>query len=99
MSTHRTYFSDVFPIDEIGLITGSSTVTRFPSVPGSVFRLKALPDNNDEFRFGTSSGTVAFPLAPGDDTGWFTLASRNLNSLFFYSVSGSVDYITYWVQK
>lgn len=99
--TYRTFFSDTFNNDLIGQITGSSTVSRFPNVPGGLFRLQARSTNLGSFFIGTSSGTGKqnWELEAGYDTDWFTIDSHNLNDLFFYSVSGSADILAYWVQN
>lgn len=97
--TYRSFYSDVFNTDTIGLITGSAAYQKFPSVPGSLFRLKAPSSNYESVWFGVTSGSINFELDSGDDTGWFTLSSKNLNTMFWYSVSGSKDRLIYWVQN
>ena len=97
--TYRTFYSDTFNNDTIGLITGSAAYQRFPNVPGSLFRLKAPSTNYKSVWVGVTSGSINFELDTGEDTGWFTLASHNLNTMFWYSVSGTKDRLTYWAQN
>jgi len=100
-ATYRTYFSDGFIRDEIRIITGSALVSRFPDVPGYLFRFKAMYGNIGLFKFGTLSGTNQqyFEMSAGDDTGWFKLGGDNLNKLFFVDVSGSSESMMCWSQK
>ena len=99
-ATYRTYFSDGFIRDTIGIITGSALVSRFPSVPGYLFRLKTASTNIGAFKVGTLSGTAQqyFELSAGDDTGWFKVAGDNLSNLFYTNVSGASEVVSYWSQ-
>jgi hypothetical protein len=108
MSSFRSAFSDGFPIDEIGVITGSSTYRQLPNRPGQLFKLKALASNIGSSFIGTNTGTffgmgvgaqIAFEIDAGDDTGWFKLMGNNLNSLYCYNPSGSSERLTYWLQR
>lgn len=100
--TYRTYWSDGFPADRIGMITGSSAYTRFPNLPGDVFRLQAKASNIGSFFMGVSTGTyltqLVWELDAGYDTGWFKVMGDNLNELFFYNPSGSTERLAYWIQ-
>lgn len=99
MTAIREEFSDVFIFDLFGIITGTVGVTQMPSIPCNIARFKALGDNTAPFYLGHESGTVnlPFPMAAGDDTGWF--ATTNLNRYYFNAVSGTGDYLAYWVQR
>lgn len=98
--TYRTFYSDPFIREDIGLITGSATVSRFPNLPGSLFRLSARSSNIGSFFIGIRSGTnqQPFEIDAGVDTGWFNLAGNNLNTLFFKNASGSSEAMAYWLQ-
>ena len=99
MSTHRAYFSDAFDSDTIGVITGSATVTQFPAILGSAIRFQTPSSNYSNFYIGTSNvaGLVRWEMVPGDDLGWF--AGKSLDRFYFYSTSGTKDYLVYWIQK
>lgn len=101
MGTYRTYFSDTFISDTIGRITGSATISRFPNVPGSLFRLQSHSLNVDSFYIGFNSGSgqQLWELEASYDSGWFTLSTHNLNQLFFLNASGSTQILSYWVQN
>lgn len=108
MSSFMSDFQGGFPIDEIGVITGSFTYTQFPNRPGELFRLKAQSTNIGSFSFGTNTGSffgmgvgsqIAFELNAGDDTDWFKVMGNNLNSLFYSNPSGSSETLTYWLQR
>jgi hypothetical protein len=99
MSTFRTFFSESYPVDVIGQITGSAEYAPFPNISGYVFRLQGRSTNLGSFMVGTASGTIAFEIDAGFDTDWFPLAGNNLNTLYFQNVSGSAERLTYWVKK
>lgn len=100
MSTYRTYWSDPFNSESIGQVTGSVGVSRFPNIPGSVFKLLAPTTNIGAFRFGTLSGTNQqyWEVAPGKETDWFNLSTKNLNQLFYRNPSGSSQIMAVWSQ-
>jgi hypothetical protein len=108
MSSFMSDFQGGFPVDEIGVITGSSTYRQLPNRPGELFRLKAQSSNIGSSFIGTNTGSVfglgvggqiAFEIDSGDDTGWFKLMGNNLNSLYCYNPSGSSERLVYWLQR
>ena len=105
----RTEFSDSFPYQDFGRITGTFAVTRFPSVPGYLCRFKVSSGNGGNIYIGTAKNTGSFPmpypLEPGDDTGWFSMAlddtvdgQGNLN-VFYMNGSSGTCYVSYWIQR
>lgn len=105
----RTDFSDSFAEQTFGRITGTFAVSRFPNVPGHLARIKAYAGNGGTIYVGSVRATGMFPMpwpmAAGDDTGWFSMvlddtadAQGNLNSFYMNASSGSC-YLAYWVQK
>lgn len=108
MSSFRTDFQNGFPVDEIGLITGTSAYRQFPNLPGELFRLQGNSANAGSFLIGTTTGTkagflvgaqIAWEIDAGYDTGWFKLMGNNLNSLYFLNASGGGEKLTYWIQR
>ena len=95
-NTFRTYFSDDFNYNAIGVITGSAAYAPFPNIPGSVFKLQGRSTNIGSFMIGTSSGTIAYEIDAGYETDWIPL--KNLNTLYFQNVSGSAERLTYWAK-
>lgn len=99
-TTFREHFSDAFPRDTFGLITGTNAVVQFPNVPGRLFRLKVDSASQDGFRLGsmqnTGSARMPWQLEAGYDTGWCAM-DGNLNHYLYSNGSGS-SYIMYWVQ-
>jgi hypothetical protein len=89
-------YSAAFQFNRFGVVTGTATPTQFPTGTCGMVRFKADPDNNDDFMLGNESGNVLYPLAPGDDTGWVSLS--NLNQLWYSAISGSLDYLYWWLQ-
>jgi len=105
----RTDFSDAFPLQTFGRITGTFAMSQFPNNPASLARFKAYSSNTSPIWLGNirTSGTFPFcwPLEPGDDTGWFSVplddnvdALGNLNTFWQNAASGSC-YLSYWVQR
>lgn len=99
MTTIREQFSDPFPRNTFGIITGTFLLSQLPNIPGKIFRLKARSGNNYSIFIGsqTSTGslTLPFELSGGEDTGWFS--ANNLNELYQRGASGS-QYLAYWAQ-
>ena len=108
--TVRSDFSDTFADQFFGRITGTFLVSQFPDVPAQLARIKAYGGNLGSINIGSFRNTGMFPLpwplAAGDDTGWFAVPLNdtepdgvgNLNSLYLGQSSGSC-YLAYWVQK
>lgn len=97
-ATYRTFYSDGFEANVIGIITGTATAVQFPNIPGQIFRLKAYAANKGSFFLGSSLNNEKFELDASEDTDWFKLRG-NLNVLSHSNSSGSSDYLAYWVQK
>jgi len=97
--TIREYFSNPFDKHIIGIITGTYLLSRFPDIPGRLFRLKTRSGNAGSIFVGTAYVTGQFPLPyemeSSYDTGWFS--ANNLNEIYQNASSGS-SYIAYWVQ-
>jgi hypothetical protein len=84
--------------DKFGVVSGSATAIQFPDEPCFSVRFKADPDNNEDFFLGEAgSGLTPFPMDAGDDTGW--IATSNLNRYIYSNVSGSAEYLYWWLQK
>lgn len=82
---------------------GSATAVQLANVPCALVRIRARSDNVGSVYLGgsgvtapdgTTDTTTGFELAPGDETGWLTIA--NLNQLWIISAVG--DDITYMAQ-
>jgi hypothetical protein len=99
-ATVRSQFSDGYPDDTFGLITGTFNVSQFPYTPGRIARLKAWSGNGGSIFIGDVRVTGSFPMpwemAAGDDTGWFAL-DENLDKFYMNASSGS-SYLAFWVQ-
>lgn len=95
-STVRSQFSDVPRVQEMGLITGSFTITQFPDEPCMLLRFKAHPDNTNDLRIGVASNICPWVLEANDDTGW--IAAYNMNQYYYQTITGTA-YILYWLQK
>ena len=99
----KAQFSDNFPYDEFQVVTGTVGATQFPNIGCGLGRFKAHPANPGVFSFGSNSGTSAaylpWLLSAGDDTGWFAVGGQNLNTYWYKAPSGSMDKISYWLQK
>ena len=100
--TFRTAWSDGFPRDYIGMLTGTAGYARFPDLPGAIFRLQAPSTNIGSFFIGFLTGTyttqLVWELDSAYDTDWFKIAGDNLNNMFLYNASGSSERLTYWIQ-
>lgn len=97
----KAQFSDVFPYDEFGVITGTVGPTRFSNIGCGLARFKAFANNVGLFTFGNTSGTsssmLPWQLAAGEETGWF--ATDNLNRFWYKVPSGTMDKLSYWIQR
>lgn len=97
MTGIKEMFSTVFAFDVFGVVTGSVTGIQFNTGSCGMVRFKAHPDNGTNFLLGHDMGNIIFPMAAGDDTGW--VATDNLNRYWYSDASGSMDRLTYWLQK
>lgn len=101
--TLRSMFSDPYPDNTFGVVTGTFLLSQFPDVPGKLFGLKAWGANTYPIFIGDARSTGSYPtnprlpweMYPGDIIGWFN--ADNLNQLFMAGCSGS-QYLSYWVQ-
>ena len=88
-----------------GVVTGSVTCVAFPEESAMLLRFKADPDNNGTFLLGAvGTGDCLWPMAAGDDTGWIPApySEGNLAGLHSYkhqNLSGTTDYLYYWIQR
>lgn len=81
---------------DIRLVTGTTAITQFPNVPVLLVRFKSDENNFGTFRLTTASGTNRYwELGAGDDTGW--LPMRNMNQLYYFDPSGTMDKVAYWM--
>jgi len=97
-ATIKEQFSDSLFFDKFGVITGSASIVQFPNEPCGMARFKADNGNIGLFLIGEDgSATTPFPLYGGDDTGW--ISTSNLNRYQHSDVSGTADYLYYWLQR
>lgn len=101
MGSYRSFYSEGFPSHSMGWVTGSAVVSRFPNVPGYIFRLRATSTNKGSFFFGLGSGSnqQQWEMDSGDDTDWFKIPGDNLNKMFYYNASGASETMAYWSQQ
>jgi hypothetical protein len=99
-------FSDNPQFNLFGVVTGSVSCVQFPSGSAKLLRFKADPSNIGMFKLGAygDAGGCLWPMDAGDDTGWFAppSAEGNIMGLQNYThsdVSGSADYLYYWLQR
>lgn len=92
-----------------GKVTGTFAMSRLPSIPGRVARIRTYAANTSPIWIGTWVNTGSFPLpyqlAAGTESEWFPLvmddaidSEGNLNSLWQNGSSGSC-YFAYWVLR
>ena len=98
MSSWRSFWSDDFSHEAMGVVTGTS-VAQFPNVPGFVFKLQGRSTNKGSFLLGFGSGSLYYEVDAGFETDWFPLSSKNLNQFYFNNVSGSSEVMTYWAKQ
>lgn len=98
-------FSDNPQYNIFGMVTGTVSVTQFPSGTAKLLRFKADPDNDGNFLLGAyGTGVCSWPLAAGDDTGWIAPPSadgnlRGLQNFTYQDLSGTMDRLHYWIQR
>lgn len=98
-------FSDNPQDNLFGFVTGSPTAVQLPSGSCKLLRFKADPDNLGTVLLGWwGAGDPTYPLDAGDDTGWIAppSADGNTRGLHNYScsmVSGTSDYLHWWIQR
>lgn len=96
---YQAFYSDVFPYDDIGIVSGTVGSTNFPDVGCGLVRFKGLSTNIGTFFISNVSGTASqgYPIRAGEDSGW--IATSNLNRFWFKNGSGTVDKLAYWLQR
>lgn len=103
MSGIKAQFSDNFPTDIFGVVTGTAGAVQFPNIGCGLARFKAQSTNSGLFSIGHNSGTSAaflsWMFSAGDDTGWFAVGGNNLNTYWYKAPSGSMDRLSFWLQK
>jgi len=97
MGTISSQYSDALIYDVFGVVSGSATPVQFPNEPCGMVRFKTDPDNNEDFFIGHNANNVLFPMDAGDDTGW--VSTNNLNRYWYSNVSGSAEYLYWWLQR
>jgi hypothetical protein len=99
--TFKAYFSDAYGYQYMGVISGSAGYARMPNAPGTLFRFKSYGANNAPFYFGFATGSVVWPVAASEDTGWFPGPPflTNLNQILFRNASGTSEKLVYWVMR
>ena len=96
-STIPKMFSDAFPADEFGIVTGTQSCIQFPTGTCGMVRFKAHPDNVGLFLIGNAVQGCLFPLDAGDDTGW--ISADALHRFYANGLSGTSDYIYWFLQR
>ena len=98
-TTIREYYSNAFPNDYFGFVTGSASILRFPDQPAKLAKFVAYAANIGSFfidRYG--SAVSVFEIDGGVTTEWFAVKGENLQSYQYRNPSGSSDFMAYWVQ-
>lgn len=85
-------------IDELGKVTGTAGIQRFPDKPCLLVRFKSDPDNAaaSKMSIGSISTSCPYKLSSNDDTGW--IPANNLN-LFYYTSPSGTAYMSWWILK
>jgi hypothetical protein len=91
------FYSSEFIVNETRIVTGSASAVRFATGTSCLARFKALSGNIGSFLIGATSATCQFELDAGDDTGWISLSG--LQELWHRNPSGTVDYLSVWIQR
>lgn len=105
MTTTNEMFAGNPLYNIFGVVTGTASVTYFPSGSAKLIRWKADPDNIGTFKLGAIPvDETFFPLDAGDDTGWVAPPSAQgnllgLNSYCYSNGSGSSDFLYFWLQR
>lgn len=105
-ATIKEVFSGNPQYNIYGVVTGTVSCTQFPSGTALLVRFKADPDNVGNFKlgaYGDAAGCL-WPMTAGDDTGWVAPPSaegneRGLQNFTYLNLSGSSDYLYYWMQR
>ncbi len=98
MGSNRAQFSDTLIYNKFGVITGSVAVTIMPNEPCGRVMFQANEDNLTEFLLGEAgSGLTSWEVGSGAETPW--IEASNLNKFCFSNVTGSAEYLNWWLQK
>jgi hypothetical protein len=85
------------PQNIFGVVTGSVTAVQFPSEPSIVVKFQARLANSNTFLVGNASDNTVYELDAGEETDWFEC--ENLSLLWHSNGSGTMDYLTWWLQR
>lgn len=94
MSTSNEFYSNNPKMIDVSGVTGTATPTQFPTGSVKLVRFKARADNIGSFFIGETTVDCHFELDAGDDTEWCPIT--DLNQLYYYNPSGTVDFLAYW---
>ena len=89
------FYSDNPKALDIGIVTGTKTATQFPTGSVKLLYLKARADNIGSFFVGETEHDLFYEIDAGDELSAFI---TNLNELYYYNPSGTVDLLAYWRQ-
>ena len=96
--TFRAIDSDALIYDKFGVVTGSAATVQFPDEECKMVRFKTDAGNGGAFLIGEEgSGLTSFPLEAGDQVGFWN--TSNLDRYIHSNVSGTMDYIYWWLRK
>lgn len=84
-------------VNDLRLVTGTATAVQFPDVPVLQVKFKAHSTNIGSFMLGETPNDLYWELDAGQETEWTPLA--NMNQLYYKNVSGSSDYLAYWIER
>jgi len=90
-------YSRRFIVNVTELLTGSSSVVQFPDVPCTLALFRAPSINVASFFVGGAVDKCFIEIDASQEAGPMEL--NNLNQLWYYSQSGTMDYLSYWVQR
>ena len=85
------------PRNVFGVVTGSASAARFPSIPAIAAKMQAREGNISVAEIGDAQNNTVFELAAGETTEWFEI--NNLNELWYINASGTADALVWWVQR
>ena len=94
MSCNEFYSDNPKALDISG-VTGSASVLQFPTGSVKLLYLKARADNIGSFFVGETAVDCHYELNAGDQ---LFVRITNLNELYYYDPSGTVDFLAYWRQ-
>jgi hypothetical protein len=104
----NTFFSDNPQTNLLGVATGTVGYTRFPTGTSTakLLRFKAHPNNIGIFELVVWGNPTQdyWPISAGDDEQWVLSPSadgnaRGLSDFGYRNISGTSEYLHYWLQK